>query len=64
MGMTPNRSNGDHWTIDSIREALASKRISARELTADFCRRIEQRNPELNAAARGTAAGCERRPQH
>src|SRR5437660_10674510 len=50
MGMTPNRSsNGDHWTIDSIREALASKSISARELTTDFCRRIEQRNAELNA---------------
>ena len=48
--MTANReSNGDHWTIESIRDALASKRISARELTADFCRRIERRNPELNA---------------
>src|SRR5258708_19546444 len=48
--MTPNPTgNGHEWTIDSIREALASKRISARELTADFCRRIEQRNPELNA---------------
>src|SRR5260370_9475092 len=48
--MTPNPTgNGREWTIDSIREALASKRISARELTADFCRRIEQRNPELNA---------------
>src|SRR5580704_7033386 len=42
-------SNGHEWTIDSVREALSSKRISARELTAEFCRRIEQRNPELNA---------------
>jgi aspartyl-tRNA(Asn)/glutamyl-tRNA(Gln) amidotransferase subunit A len=42
-------SNGHEWTIDSVREALAAKRISARELTAEFCRRIEQRNPELNA---------------
>src|SRR2546428_13098145 len=42
-------SNGRDWTIDSVREALAAKRISARELTAEFCRRIEQRNPELNA---------------
>ena len=42
-------SNGRDWTIDSVREALAAKRISAREMTAEFCRRIEQRNPELNA---------------
>lgn len=42
-------SNGHEWTIDSVREALAAKRISARELTAEFCRRIEQRNAELNA---------------
>jgi aspartyl-tRNA(Asn)/glutamyl-tRNA(Gln) amidotransferase subunit A len=41
--------NGQHWTIDSIRGALAAKRISARELTAEFYRRIEQRNAELNA---------------
>jgi aspartyl-tRNA(Asn)/glutamyl-tRNA(Gln) amidotransferase subunit A len=42
-------SNGHEWTIESVREALAAKRISARELTAEFYRRIEQRNPELNA---------------
>ena len=42
-------TNGHEWTIDSVREALAAKSISARELTAEFCRRIEQRNPELNA---------------
>src|ERR1700745_2730664 len=42
-------SNGHEWTIESAREALAAKRISARELTAEFCQRIEQRNPELNA---------------
>src|SRR2546425_9903922 len=42
-------SNGRDWTIDSVREALEAKRISAREMTAEFCRRIEQRNPELNA---------------
>ena len=29
-------SNGHDWTIDSVREALAAKRISARELTAEF----------------------------
>ena len=42
-------NNGHEWTADSVREALAAKRISARELTAEFCRRIEQRNAELNA---------------
>jgi aspartyl-tRNA(Asn)/glutamyl-tRNA(Gln) amidotransferase subunit A len=48
MIATPT-SNGHEWTIDSVREALAAKRISARELTAEFCQRIERRNPELNA---------------
>ena len=37
------------WTISSIRAALAAKKLSARELTADFYKRIETRNPELNA---------------
>ena len=37
------------WTIDGVREALAAKKISARELAADFYTRIEARNPELNA---------------
>lgn len=48
--MTLNAASNAHdWTIDSVREALAAKRISARELISEFCRRIEQRNPELNA---------------
>jgi len=48
--MNPNpTSNGHDWTGDSLREALAAKRVSARELTAEFYRRIDQRNPELNA---------------
>src|SRR6266849_1008622 len=38
-----------NWTIDGVREALAAKKISARELAADFYARIEARNPELNA---------------
>jgi len=38
-----------NWTIDRVREALASRRTSARELTADFYARIGERNPELNA---------------
>jgi aspartyl-tRNA(Asn)/glutamyl-tRNA(Gln) amidotransferase subunit A len=37
------------WTVASVREALASKKISARELAAEFYGRIEKRNPELNA---------------
>ena len=37
------------WTVAGIREALQSKRLSARELTQEFYARIERRNPELNA---------------
>ena len=37
------------WTIDGVKEALAAKKISARELTAEFYKRIQVRNPELNA---------------
>jgi aspartyl-tRNA(Asn)/glutamyl-tRNA(Gln) amidotransferase subunit A len=37
------------WTVASVREALANKKISARELAAEFYGRIEKRNPELNA---------------
>jgi len=40
----PNR-----WAIPAIRESLESKKVSAREITADFLGRIEKRNPELNA---------------
>jgi len=36
------------WTIDGVREALVAKKISARELAADFYKRIEGRNSELN----------------
>src|SRR3984957_18138814 len=39
----------DTWTIDAVREALAAKKISARELAADFYKRIRDRNTELNA---------------
>jgi aspartyl-tRNA(Asn)/glutamyl-tRNA(Gln) amidotransferase subunit A len=38
-----------NWTIDGVREALASKKISARELAEDYYARIDARNPELNA---------------
>src|ERR1700741_1148753 len=37
------------WTIPAVREALASKKISARELAAEYYKRIDARNPELNA---------------
>ena len=37
------------WTIADLRAALLAKRISARELAAEFYSRIEKRNPELNA---------------
>jgi aspartyl-tRNA(Asn)/glutamyl-tRNA(Gln) amidotransferase subunit A len=37
------------WTIGSVRDALASKQISARELAADFYTRIGKRYSELNA---------------
>ena len=36
-------------TIDGVKEALAAKKVSARELLADFYKRIEAKNPELNA---------------
>src|ERR1700726_1244284 len=44
-----NAAGNGAWTIASVRAALTSKRISARELTSEFYARIEQRNPELNA---------------
>ena len=37
------------WTIASVRESLLTRKVSARALTEDFFRRIEARNPELNA---------------
>jgi aspartyl-tRNA(Asn)/glutamyl-tRNA(Gln) amidotransferase subunit A len=37
------------WTIATVRDALLTKKTSARELTKDFFARIERRNPELNA---------------
>ena len=37
------------WTISGVQEALASKKISARELVADHYMRIVVRNDDLNA---------------
>jgi aspartyl-tRNA(Asn)/glutamyl-tRNA(Gln) amidotransferase subunit A len=42
-------SSDSTWTISSVQEAFASKKVSARELTTDFYKRIDSRNPELNA---------------
>jgi len=38
-----------NWTIEGVREALAGKKVSARELAGEFYKRIETRNSELNA---------------
>src|ERR1700736_6588377 len=38
-----------NWTINGVQEALASKKISARELAADYYKRVDARNRELNA---------------
>src|SRR5579863_2316596 len=37
------------WTVASVRAALLAKKVSARELAAEFYGRIERRNHELNA---------------
>ncbi|HEY2121458.1 MAG TPA: Asp-tRNA(Asn)/Glu-tRNA(Gln) amidotransferase subunit GatA [Candidatus Acidoferrum sp.] len=37
------------WTIESVREAIATKKTSAREVAADYYNRIASRNPKLNA---------------
>ncbi len=37
------------WTIDGVKAALAAKKVSARELADEYFKRIEGRNPELNA---------------
>jgi aspartyl-tRNA(Asn)/glutamyl-tRNA(Gln) amidotransferase subunit A len=38
-----------NWTIEGVRDALAGRKVSARELAGEFYKRIEERNPELNA---------------
>ncbi|MGH9700620.1 MAG: Asp-tRNA(Asn)/Glu-tRNA(Gln) amidotransferase subunit GatA [Candidatus Acidiferrales bacterium] len=37
------------WTITGVREAIRSKKASAREIASEFFKRIAERNPELNA---------------
>src|ERR1700719_3452468 len=36
-------------TVTAVQEALKAKKLSARELAADYYKRIDARNPELNA---------------
>jgi aspartyl-tRNA(Asn)/glutamyl-tRNA(Gln) amidotransferase subunit A len=48
------------WTIDGVKEALAAKKVSARELLADFYRRIDERNAALNAYLALTPERAER----
>src|SRR5438477_2749388 len=38
-----------NWRIDAVKSALADKKLSARELAADFFSRIGAQNPALNA---------------
>jgi aspartyl-tRNA(Asn)/glutamyl-tRNA(Gln) amidotransferase subunit A len=40
---------GTNWTIDGVREALAAKKASAREIAAEYYKRIAAKNTELNA---------------
>ena len=39
----------ENWTIDTVKSALTAKKLSARELAADFFKRIDAQNPALNA---------------
>jgi len=38
-----------NWTVAGIRQALAAKRASAREIVGEFYKRIDACNPQLNA---------------
>ncbi|HXN65234.1 MAG TPA: amidase family protein, partial [Candidatus Acidoferrales bacterium] len=49
MPHSPSHSNANvRWTIPSVREAIAGKKISARELAKEFFARIECENTRLN----------------
>jgi aspartyl-tRNA(Asn)/glutamyl-tRNA(Gln) amidotransferase subunit A len=48
-GEAPTVSATTAWTIAGVRAALLAKKVSARELAAEFYDRIERRNAELNA---------------
>jgi aspartyl-tRNA(Asn)/glutamyl-tRNA(Gln) amidotransferase subunit A len=38
-----------NWTIDGVREAIATKKTSAREIAAEYYKRIAAKNTDLNA---------------
>jgi aspartyl-tRNA(Asn)/glutamyl-tRNA(Gln) amidotransferase subunit A len=38
----------ESWTINSVREAIAAKKTSAREIAAEYYRRIAEQNSKLN----------------
>ena len=40
---------GTSWTIESVKAAIGTKKVSARELAAEHFQRIAARNGELNA---------------
>jgi aspartyl-tRNA(Asn)/glutamyl-tRNA(Gln) amidotransferase subunit A len=40
---------GNGWTISSVKEALATKKVSAREVVAEHYARIGEKNKEVNA---------------
>ena len=42
-------STATSWTIDTVRDAVARKKASAREITLEYYRRIAEKNPKLNA---------------
>ena len=39
----------ESWTINSVREAIAAKKASAREIATEYYRRIGEQNSKLNA---------------
>src|SRR5713226_3124381 len=46
--MSAGAGKNGNWTVASVRDALAAKKISARELTEEFYRRVAKQNPKLN----------------
>ena len=38
-----------NWTIDGVREALTTRKASAREIVSEYYKRIAAKNPDLNA---------------
>jgi aspartyl-tRNA(Asn)/glutamyl-tRNA(Gln) amidotransferase subunit A len=45
------------WTVESVREALAARKISAREIAAEYYKRVAAHNAEIN----GYLTLCEKR---